>query len=56
MAEFVYAKHKGVDGLAYLSKDAIDAGLFPGWTEASEKEVKAELEPKPAQPSARTTS
>jgi hypothetical protein len=40
MAEFVYAKHKGVDGLAYLSKDALDQ--FPGWTEATKADIEAE--------------
>lgn len=51
MAEFVYAKHKGVEGLAHLSKDALEAGLFPGWSEAPAKEVEAELKPKAATPS-----
>jgi len=39
MAEFVYAKHKGVEGLAYLSKTALER--LPGWTEASKSDVEA---------------
>lgn len=38
MAEFVYAKHAGIEGLAFVSKDALDH--LPGWTEVADPDAE----------------
>lgn len=42
MAEFVYAKHADVEGLAYIARSALDR--LEGWTEV--EPVENDVEPK----------